>query len=897
MRKVLGKIWFPLAVVCFIAVQTAAMDMHGSGRPLLNPSNEPQDTIRYRNQFIKRGSGKQQDDSLYLYAISDSASVPSARDSIFAPDSLKDIDPFRYKYYVALLDSATHVYIRDSLREAGDSLDWPRLDAIYALDSAVRAKAAFEKWYKGLSKVERKKYDVEQRDKIKKHYADSVQAIKDSVKAVRDSIREYTPRILETFAVPDSMQYKKFIEWTHEREFHQMHLQFPDTGYNYRFYDYPFFRKDVNATWLGIAGSAVQYYNYFNRTSENGVAFYDPYESWTYSPATVPMYNVKTPYTELSYFGTLFANSEKESDNLHLMTTQNIFPELNFTLEYDRFGGNGMMENEKTANKTFFFTTNYLGKRYLMHAGYIFNKVTRNENGGTSDNKMVTDTTLDAREFPVYLTDASTQIKKNSVFLDQQYRIPFTFLTKLKYRKVYKAEKAYRDSVLATKDSAAIAQMEALLAKNEAERQAKDTIDNQNITNAFIGHSSEYSVFTKMYQDEISTSDTTGRHFYNDNFLYNPTTSKDSSRVMKLENRIFIRLQPWSNDAIVSKLNVGIGNRIRKFYSYDYNSFLGPTKKTTWNANFIYGGLEGQLKQFVKWDAKGEFILTGQESGDFGVNANARMTFKPFRKDPTSPVNINIHFETSLKEPDFYYQHYYSNHFSWENNFDKISTTKIQGSITIPRWNFGIDVGYALLDKNIYFDSSMNIRQNTSPMHVASATLTKNFNILNFLHLDNKVLFQVSSDKDVIPLPTVAVNARYYIQFNIKKNIMQMQLGANAWMNTDFYTPGWIPSVGAFYNQKEVKYNNGPIIDAFVNVQWKRACIFIKVENVGEGWPMDKNDYFTANHYIRTQRSLKFGIYWPFYRQVSQNKKVSATSSSLGGGTGGGSGTKQLSTQ
>jgi uncharacterized membrane protein YgcG len=216
----------------------------------------------------------------------------------------------------------------------------------------------------------------------------------------------------------------------------------------------------------------------------------------------------------------------------------------------------------------------------------------------------------------------------------------------------------------------------------------------------------------------------------------------------------------------------------------------------------------------------------------------------------------------------------------------------VQGSLSVPRWNIALEAGYALLDKNIYFDSTGVIRQNSTPMSVLSASLTKNFTLFNFIHLDNKILFQLSSDEDVIPLPMAAINARYYIQFNVKKNVMQMQLGANAWVNTSYYSPGWNPALGTFYNQKEAKYNNGPYIDAFMNVQWKRACIFIKVENVGQGWPMDKKDYFSAHNYIRTQRSVKLGLYWPFYKQPNANTQVKAGSGLSGGGgnsSGGGS--------
>lgn len=877
-------------LVCVIALQTIGMEnraFHGDpGYGFVSAERQLRpDTIRYRNQFIGKGNADtgKEDTAMFLAPI-DTTPQLTARDTIFPPDSLKDIDPFRYKYYVAILDSLTHRTVVDSLKSAGDTLDWPKVDSLYYLDSAIRKKAEFDAWYSRLSKTDRKKYDYEIKEKAKKHIADSILNVKDSLKAHRDSVKEATPRILETFAVPDSLKYKRIISWTHGREFHKMDISEPDTSYNHWVHDYPFYRKDVNATWLGVAGSAVQYYDWFNRSSENGVSFYNPYEPWTYSAKTLPMYNTKTPYTELAYFGTLFADSQKESDNLHILTTQNVFPELNFTLEYDRFGGNGIMQGEKTANKTFVTSLNYLGKRYLMHAGYIHNKVNRQENGGTSDNSMVRDTTLDAREFPVNLSNASSSVIRNTFFIDQQYRIPFTFIRDLKNRKI---DKAFRDSVLASGDSTRIDSLDFFLAKRKEDREAADTLGDTNVTTAFIGHSSEYSVFRKTYKDQIT--DDIGRRFYNNIFNYSPTNSFDSVRVMKLENRVFLRLRPWSDNAIISKLNGGIGNRILSYYTLD-PTFLKGTANTVWNSAFVYAGVEGQLKDYIHWDANGDYVFLGSQMNDLSVKANARLDLYPFRRARKSPVTLGIHFETNLEEPEYYYQHYYSNHFKWDNDFGKISTTKIQGSLDVPRWKVGAKVGYALLSGNVYYDSTGVVRQNNSPMSVLSASLNKDF-ALGPVRLDNRLLFQVSSNEDVLPLPALAVNSRLYLLLNIKRNIMQMQIGAEGWYNTKFYSPAWNPAVGAFYNQKEEKYNNGPVIDAFINVQWKRACIFVKLENIGNGWPMDKADYFSAHHYIRTQSAIKLGIYWPFYLQPDSNKAVNAGAGLSGGGrSGGGSG-------
>uniref|UniRef100_UPI003FEE8327 putative porin n=1 Tax=Candidatus Cryptobacteroides bacterium TaxID=3085639 RepID=UPI003FEE8327 len=510
-------------------------------------------------------------------------------------------------------------------------------------------------------------------------------------------------------------------------------------------------------------------------------------------------------------------------------------------------------------------------------------------------------TTVGSREIDVRLKDASTLIKKNTVFLDQTYRIPFNFIQKMKDRKVLKKENAYRDSVIATGDSIAIAAMEVLLAEKQESRAAKsaDTL-NTDITTAFIGHSSEYSTYRKIYEDKIGLEDTEARNLYNNKFYINPTASADSIRVMKFENKLFIKLQPWASDAIVSAINVGIGDKLMNYYMFTPDSYLYKKRgNTVWNSTYLYGGVKGQYKNYFQWDADGYYTFLGKEINDFGIDANMGFNIYPFRRYRKSPISFNAHFGTNLKEPDFYQQHYYSNHYKWDNDFSKISTTTLDGTISIPHWKLNIDAGWTLIKNHIYYDGQAMAQQEASAVSVFNVALTKNFKLWG-LHFDNQALFQLSSNKDVIPLPMVAVNARWYWQFNVVKKVMQMQIGANVTYNTNWYAPGYSPALGMFYNQKVEKYGNCPYIDAFVNIQWKRACIFVKFVNVGMGWPMEHADYFSAHGYIRPQRAFKLGIFWPFYMQPGRNKSVgnagggsaagnsdSSASSGFGGGMSG----------
>ena len=907
MKSLFSRIGFPLAVAAMAAVHAVSttpavsVDMRLSGIPVEVIAERP-DTVIYSNDGYKRGWTEEDfrmgantiedtlsGDSLFVAdTLSPADSLPklTARDTIFAPDSLRLTDPFRYKYYVALNDRPTFKEVGDSLLQAGDTVSFRMLDSLYVADSLMRKQLEYDRWYAGLSNKEKKRLKAEEKIAQKMEKMNRDKERKDSLDAIRDSIKTNTPRILETFALADSMQYKRIVRWTHEQEFHKMTLTPADTGFNYRFNDYPFMRKDVNATWLGVAGSPVLYYNYFNRKSTDHVSFYEALESWGHTPSDVTMYNTKTPYTELGYSGTLLADTDKESDNLHLLTTQNITPEFNFTLAFDRFGGGGMLNNETTANKNTQVTANYLGKRYLAHAGWLHNGVNRTENGGVIDLGGIRDTTVNARELDVFLNGAASKVKKNTLFLDQQYRIPFSFINRIKDRKEDKLlEAAYRDSVLAAGDSLSVDALKEWLDARRKERAAADTLDDRNITTAFIGHSSEFSTYWRRYTDNAGPGNPIADAFYHNAHYINPTVTADSMRVQRIENRVFLRLQPWAEDAIVSKLNVGIGDRLLSYYAFD-PTFTRRKQNVTWNSAYLYAGVEGSLRNYIHWDAKGEYVFLGNEFSDLNLDANLNFSVYPFRRARKSPLSIDLHFDTTLDEPEFYHQHMYSNHFKWDNEFSKQSTTRIQGRLSIPRWKLDAGVGYALLANNIYYDTLGVIRQNTTPMSILSADLHKEF-VLGILHLDNRILFQVSSNPEVIPLPTLAVNLKYFVQFNISNGILLMQIGANGLYNTEWNSPAWNPALGVFHNQVENRYHNGPYVDAFVNMQWKRATIFIKYVNANQGWPMKKNDYFSADRYIMTQRAVKLGIYWPFYTQPGKVTGSSSQGAANGGLQGG----------
>ncbi|HHV04740.1 MAG: putative porin [Bacteroidales bacterium] len=649
-------------------------------------------------------------------------------------------------------------------------------------------------------------------------------------KAVADSIRRSTFHPLESYVIPDSLRYRRVISWTSDDYFNKLAFKQIDTNINSNFYDYAHMKNDVGAVYLGTASSPVLTHNYFKRKTNDRFDFWSAGMCEAYDRETLPFYNAKSPFTVMSYSGTIFANKETEEMNVSFLHTQNLSPAANIQFFYQRKGTKGLLENEATNTRTLAVTANYLGKRYIMHGGYIRNSLKKNENGGIRDDSFILDTLVEARTIPVFLTNASSALSGNQLFITQSYSIPLN---------IFK----------------------------------KDSLEKGEGTMMILGHSGQWNTMSKNYRDEISLSDLPGREFYNNQFYLNPTKTADSVRTMILDNRFFLRLQPWSGTAIISKIEGGVGYELLSNYCFipDYYT-EGPSNQ--WENNmYIYAGASGMLKKYFEWNAKGRLDFAGYYAGDLSLDANVRFSFYPV----ASGIHLTGRFFLNRQTPSWYVRNYYSNHFKWNNNFDKTTETRIEAKLSIPGWKTEATFSYGLLGNRIYYDTLGTVQQTNQLINVMTATLSKNFSFW-YVRLDHRLLFQLSSHQDILPLPLLSANLRYYFEIPVVKDVMTAQIGADLTFHTAYYMEAYNPALGNFHIQNEKKIGNTPYIDAFINVKWKRATIYVKYVNVAQGWP--DSGYFAAPHYIRPQKAFKLGITWPFY--VRPAKTAARTNPSQG---------------
>lgn len=943
------------ACVIILMLPCSAFVIRGMSMPYDVISGVPQDSLS-----VQADSVIDQDSML-----KDSLAGP---DTLVIPDSLSVLDSSVVSDSLLLTDSLAAA---DSLTESDST----------AADS-VRVLTKRE--LKRMAKDSVRKVKDAYKDSVamvKQHMADSIHHIKDSIRSVKDSIRWSKPRVLETIFLPDSLYYDRIISWTTGTRVNEYRHADMDTTFNDWYTEYPFYKEDIDAVYLGTVGSAVQNVNFFKRREFDIFKAYAPYITYSHTPENMPFFNTKSPYTELAYWGTIFAFKDKEETNVRFMHTQNITPEWNLAVLFQGWKAAGILEKEATANNSLEITTNYLGKRYVMNAGFIHHNINREENGGIQDSYMVRDTTVDAKTIAVNLQNARNKLSRNTFFINHSYDIllesDLTRMRKvmdkdsvftatvdslIKVRKeAYErsvdaavaavkakaeAEARAADSLAALADSTAAMQMDSLgtaldsagmsldsagvmidsagsvldtvvtadsllsapgtdslssvskyaspedsIAAVRADSIATAVADSLlrasimdtlrpptedeiiasladsllfgqagNSPRLTVGHIGEVSRFYRFYTDEIT--DEVGRNFYNNMFYINPTSSADSMRMFTVENKLFFKLQPWKRDAIVSEVSGGVGYQWNSIYAFRPDMFLTGNSNINQHNMYLYAGASGEYKKYLNWGATAQYSFLGYYQNDFNVDAHVGVSFYPF-KDKSEPITLNGRFSTSLKEPDWFSQHYYSNHYVWDNDFGKTSTTKVEASLDIPKWDMEAYFGYALVNNYLYNDTLGIARQNTGLINVMSAYLRKDFKIWWF-HLDNQILFQYSSDESTLPLPMFTFHLRYYIEMEAVKNVLTVQLGADARMNTPYYVPAYNPALGTFQLQTREQVGYNPYIDIFLNLQWKRVNIFLKVINVGEGWPTGASS-FSAYHYVRPSLGFKFGIHWPFY--------------------------------
>ena len=647
-----------------------------------------------------------------------------------------------------------------------------------------------------------------------------------------DSTKKKKPRKpLESYFFNDSIRALRNFKWHIDRDYNTVDVYPIDTTLNVWRLDYPHYHHHLGSNSVGGLGQASTEVNYFDRTQSREFTFSQPYDAYTYNTENVPFYNMKHPYIWMTYLES--GQKRYREEHFEIMASQNINPSTSVSLNYRSRGSRSRYDVSRVRNKNFSGTVAHTGRRYSIFAGYTNNKVEQQESGGVVGDWAITDTIFEMPSgVPMRLAkaEAKNTYRNNAFFIKQSFGIPFVRMTS-------------RDFSMA--DLPAI----------------------------YVGHTFEYNEWSKVYTDKYATyrderytrDPDTGIYqaktdtYYKD-WFYNPEKSRDSTYERIISNRLFVQAQPWDRNGVVGTLDGGIAIDIHTYSQFSQEDYLsGKIKKVNKTSLFAYAGVQGKIRKYVDWGANGKIYLPGYRAGDYEINARA--SFCAYIKQ--KPFTLSGSFSESMTSPGYWQNNWNSNHYRWSNDFKKEGETRFNVTFTVP--DYGIELGFwqSVLRNKIYYDANCTPQQHNGAVSVTSIYAQKNFNIKG-LHLDHRVLVQLTSNRHVVPLPTVSAFLSYYYEFWIKRDILRMQVGMDGRFNTKYYMQGYNPALSVFYNQDESSLGNYPYLDAFIAAKWKRMRILLKYQHWNYGL-FGNQEYFAIDKYPLNPGMFKIGISWTFY--------------------------------
>jgi len=606
------------------------------------------------------------------------------------------------------------------------------------------------------------------------------------------------------------------------------HFTFSDTipvdtlSNGYQIYN-PIFKETMAANYLGNVGSAYQSMIFDEQQKHYGNMFYNSLLAYIPQPHKLHFYNTKTPYVNLTYhFGGPKVSSEEYISALY---TQNINKKTNIGIQYQLSSSIGQYQAQKAENQNFKFWSSYNGEKYNMHMAIIYAKIANRENGGF--NMPINQEefpNLNPEELRFQFTDGSLEINNLQFFYNHSLSIG--------------------NINVQGKDSTAtelpVSTVYHTLKFDQGKR-------NYNIDNLETYYITDDPFYPNIYRDSLQTRDSSSYNNLSNTFQIK--FNEEANSLLKFGLRAFI-----TNDISYYKFP---GQTSWKFDDNNKGIPVYQTRDTTLVTSALGGQIFKNLGENFWWKAGLKLYFQGYRAGDSEITGSINSSFR-IRKDTAGFfANGGIY----LRQPELFENQYYSNHIQWSEDFNQVKSIRVQGGFRIPTKRLELSAGANIVTEHIYWHTDGTPRQTSVVLQVLNARLKKHFQ-LGKVHSINDVIVQFSSDEDYIPVPLLALyNSTYYENTLFK--VLHFQVGFDLRFNTEYYAPKYMPATSMFVNQKDVKIGNYPFVDAFVNLQLKRARIYVKFDHVNQGYPDEP--YYSTYKYPANPRSLKFGVSWNFY--------------------------------
>lgn len=668
---------------------------------------------------------------------------------------------------------------------------------------------------------------------------------------------------------------------------------------------------------------------FINRAETDQFLFTQPYDYIVSPVDQFHFTNTLSPFTNLDY--NTAGNRTNGEDHFKAKFAVNAGKRLGVGFNVDYLYGRGFYSSQSTSHFKYLMYGSYIGDRYQVHL--IFSTITQKvtENGGITNDEYIKhpesfDDNYATNEIPTVLERNWNRNNNLHVFLTHRFNLGFNRKVKMSKEEIearkfamasQKENQAQKDLEEARRkakregrefdekkfkkqtfsgrpDNARVvntsAPTDSTSTKAPSERiavngkaaadslrvlEAKAAQDTMWMKNEYVPvtsfiHTMKFDTYRRIYQAYETPKD-----FYADTF--NPTGNYPGDSIY--DKTTHYRMQNTFAISLLEGFNKWAKAGLKAFVTSDLRHFTLPTETEIAKAynehNLSIGGqlIKSQGKT-LHYDATLETWLTGKDAGQMKIDADADVNFALFGDTVRLQASGFFH----RLSPTFYYRHYHSKHFWWDNDdMSKIIHTRIEGKFGYEKTKTTVRVAFDNIKNHTFFAMGYNVTddfgrtgntlsvvQKSGAISLLTLELQQKLK-LGPLHWDNVITYQKSSDDMALPVPDLNIYTNLFLRFKIAR-VLKCDFGADARFFTKYYAPDYSPALGQYAVQtgeNRTEVGNYPIVNVYANFHLQRTRFFVMMSHINAG--QGKPDYFLAPHYPLNQRIFRFGVSWNFY--------------------------------
>ena len=668
---------------------------------------------------------------------------------------------------------------------------------------------------------------------------------------------------------------------------------------------------------------------FINRAETDQFLFTQPYDYIVSPVDQFHFTNTLSPFTNLDY--NTAGNRTNGEDHFKAKFAVNAGKRLGVGFNVDYLYGRGFYSSQSTSHFKYLMYGSYIGDRYQAHL--IFSTITQKvtENGGITNDEYIKhpesfDDNYATNEIPTVLERNWNRNNNLHVFLTHRFNLGFNRKVKMSKEEIearkfamasQKENQAQKDLEEARRkakregrefdekkfkkqtfsgrpDNARVvntsAPTDSTSTKAPSERiavngkaaadslralEAKAAQDTMWMKNEYVPvtsfiHTMKFDTYRRIYQAYETPKD-----FYADTF--NPAGNYPGDSIY--DKTTHYRIQNTFAISLLEGFNKWAKAGLKAFVTSDLRHFTLPTETEIAKAynehNLSIGGqlIKSQGKT-LHYDATLETWLTGKDAGQMKIDADADVNFALFGDTVRLQASGFFH----RLNPTFYYRHYHSKHFWWDNDdMSKIIHTRIEGKFGYEKTKTTVRVAFDNIKNHTFFAMGYNVTddfgrtgntlsvvQKSGAISLLTLELQQKLK-LGPLHWDNVITYQKSSDDVALPVPDLNIYTNLFLRFKIAR-VLKCDFGADARFFTKYYAPDYSPALGQYAVQNgehRTEVGNYPIVNVYANFHLQRTRFFVMMSHINAG--QGKPDYFLAPHYPLNQRIFRFGVSWNFY--------------------------------